>query len=61
MDKQTDEEQLKNENPERTLEAMLLEGMESGEATPFTRSDFDKIKERGTARLKAKKHNQNSL
>ena len=39
---------------ERKLEALLLEGLESGGATPLTKADFAAIKERGLARLKAK-------
>jgi antitoxin ParD1/3/4 len=39
---------------ERKLEALLLEGLESGTATPFTKGDFEAIKQRGLERLKAK-------
>jgi antitoxin ParD1/3/4 len=39
---------------ERKLEALLLEGLESGKATPFTKADFEAIKERGLERLKNK-------
>ena len=39
---------------ERKLEALLLEGLESGKATPFTKDDFAAIKERGLERLKNK-------
>ena len=39
---------------ERRLEALLLEGLESGKATPFTKADFDAIKKRGLKRLKNK-------
>jgi antitoxin ParD1/3/4 len=39
---------------ERKLEALLLEGLESGKATPFTKADFEAIKQRGLERLKAK-------
>ena len=39
---------------ERRLEALLIEGLESGEATPFTKSDFEAIKQRGIERLKNK-------
>ncbi len=39
---------------ERKLEAMLLEGIRSGDATPLTKADFLAIKERGLKRLKDK-------
>ena len=39
---------------ERRLEALLLEGLESGKATAFTKADFAAIKERGIERLKNK-------
>lgn len=39
---------------ERRLEALLLEGLESGEATPLTKKDFDEIKRRGLERIKNK-------
>lgn len=39
---------------ERKLEVLLLEGLNSGEATPFTKADFKAIKERGLERLKNK-------
>ncbi len=38
----------------RKLEALLLEGLESGEATPLTKADFAEIKRRGLERLKNK-------
>jgi antitoxin ParD1/3/4 len=34
------------------LEALLLEGINSGEATPFTKDDLESIKQRGIERLK---------
>lgn len=37
---------------EAKLEAMLLQGLESGDATPFTKEDFEDIKKRGLERLK---------
>ena len=37
---------------EKKLEALLLEGLESGEATPFTKADFEAIKQRGLERIK---------
>ncbi len=39
---------------ERKLEALLLQGLESGKATPFTKADFEAIKQRGLERLKDK-------
>jgi len=39
---------------ERKLEALLLEGLESGEATPLTRKDFEEIKRRGIERINNK-------
>jgi antitoxin ParD1/3/4 len=39
---------------ERKLEALLLEGLESGEATPLAKRDFEAIKRRGLDRLKKK-------
>jgi antitoxin ParD1/3/4 len=39
---------------ERRLETLLLEGLESGKATPFTKGDFEAIKQRGIERLKNK-------
>lgn len=38
----------------RQLETLLLEGLESGKATPFTKADFEAIKQRGLERLKKK-------
>lgn len=39
---------------EKKLEALLLEGLNSGESTPLTKEDFKKIKERGIKRLQRK-------
>lgn len=39
---------------ERKLEALLLEGLESGGVTPLTKKDFEAIKQRGLERLKNK-------
>lgn len=39
---------------ERRLEALLLEGLESGKATPLTKTDFEEIKRRGLERIKNK-------
>ncbi len=40
------------ERRERKLEALLIEGIESGPTTPLTHADFEDIKRRGLARLK---------
>lgn len=37
---------------ERKLEALLLEGIQSGTASPLTKEDFKAIRERGLKRLK---------
>ena len=37
---------------ERKLEALLLEAVEGGDFTPLVKEDFQKIKERGLARIK---------
>jgi antitoxin ParD1/3/4 len=37
---------------EKKLEALLLEGLRSGTATPFTKSDLEDIRRRGLERLK---------
>lgn len=42
------------ERRERKIEDLLLEGINSGESTPLTKSDFEKIKERGMQRLQQK-------
>lgn len=39
---------------EKKLETLLLEGLQSGEATPLTKGDFEDIKRRGLERLKSK-------
>jgi hypothetical protein len=52
------ENQLEKEKPGRKLEVLLLEGLESGEATRFIHADFEEIKKRGMARLKTKKDDQ---
>lgn len=39
---------------ERRLEALLLEGLESGKPSKFGKSDFEAIKQRGIERLKNK-------
>lgn len=40
---------------ERKLETLLIEGLNSGEATPLTKADFEAIRQRGLERLKSKK------
>jgi len=40
---------------QQKLEALLLDGLESGNATPLTKNDFEKIKQRGLERIKNKK------
>lgn len=42
------------ERRERKIEDLLLQGINSGESTPLTKSDFEKIKERGMQRLQQK-------
>ena len=39
---------------ERKIEELLLERLNSGKATPLTKGDIEKIKERGLQRLKNK-------
>lgn len=39
------------ERKERRLESLILEGIQSGKPTPFTRSDLEAIKERGVRRI----------
>lgn len=43
------------EREQRRLESLLLEGLNSGEATPLTKADFKAIKERGLKRLQERK------
>ena len=40
------------EREQRRLESLLLEGLQSGEATPLTNADFEAIRKRGLKRLK---------
>ncbi|MEK7833004.1 MAG: ribbon-helix-helix domain-containing protein [Acidobacteriota bacterium] len=47
------EEALDRKNEER-LEKLLLEGLDSGTATPMTREDWDGIKQRGLERIQRK-------
>ena len=39
------------ERQARKLEALILEGISSGESTPLTKEDFERIKERGINRI----------
>ncbi len=39
------------ERQERKLESLILKGLESGDATPLTTGDFQRIKERGIKRI----------
>jgi antitoxin ParD1/3/4 len=39
------------ERQARKLETLILEGLNSGDATPLTKEDFERIKERGIKRL----------
>jgi antitoxin ParD1/3/4 len=39
------------ERRERRLEDLLLQGINSGDSTSFTKKDFEKIKERGLKRI----------
>ena len=39
------------ERQARKLEALILEGISSGESKPLTTEDFEKIKERGIKRI----------
>lgn len=57
MNKDKDESRAERKRQEQKLEVLLLEGFESGTATPFTHTDFDEIRNRATTRLKAKKDN----
>ncbi len=61
MDNDTNEYLTEKEKQEQKLEALLLEGLESGEPTPLTHLDFDEIKNRVAARLKAKSDNQKAV
>ncbi len=42
------------ERRERRLEDLLVEGLQSGDATPLTKNDLLSIKERGLNRLKGR-------
>lgn len=42
------------ERRQRKLEALILEGINSGPATPLTKADFDEIRRRGIERIKAR-------
>lgn len=40
------------ERQEKKLDTLLIEGLNSGESTPLTKEDFERIKERGMKRLR---------
>jgi len=40
------------ERQEKKMDALLIEGLNSGESTPLTKEDFERIKERGMKRLR---------
>ena len=42
------------ERRERKLEDLILDGIKSGDSTPLTKEDFEKIKERGLKRIQQK-------
>jgi antitoxin ParD1/3/4 len=42
------------ERQERKLEALILEGLNSGDTTPLTKEDFERIKQRGIERIRRK-------
>ncbi len=46
--------QDQKQRAEQELETLLLEGLRSGAATPFTKADFAAIKERGLRRIAQK-------
>jgi len=46
---------------EQDLEALLLEGLKSGKATPLTHLDFDEIRKRAASRLKAKSDDKKAV
>ena len=39
------------ERQERKIETLILKGLDSGDTTPLTKEDFERIKERGIKRL----------
>jgi antitoxin ParD1/3/4 len=42
------------ERRQKRIEELLLQGLQSGEPTAFTRDDMDEIRRRGVERLKAR-------
>lgn len=42
------------ERRERKLEALILEGLNSGDATALTKDDFERLKQRGLERIRQK-------
>ncbi len=47
--------EAKKKRAEERLEQLLLEGVESGKATPMTKKNWEAIKKRGLERLRNKK------
>jgi antitoxin ParD1/3/4 len=47
--------EAKKRKEEEQLEKLLLQALESGPATPMTKQDWEAIRNRGLARIKAKK------
>lgn len=45
---------------ERKLEVLILEGLNSGPATPLTKADFDEIRQAVTERIMARKKVKNA-
>ncbi len=46
------------ERQERKLETLILEGLNSGESTTLTKTDFEQIKERGLKRIQQRTKNE---
>ena len=61
MKKVTKDSESEKKKQEQILEALLLEGLESGKATPLTHLDFDEIRNRGTLRLKTKSDDKKAV
>ena len=47
--------QDQKQKEQEKIEALLLDGLHSGQATPLTKKDFAEIKRRGLERLKTSK------
>ena len=46
------------EREQRKLETLLLEGLQSGAATPLTKVDFDEIREQGLKQIREQRKRQ---